>query len=421
MFGKKETFRKAALERLSSPERLDEMMRNTPPKGWLAWLTASFLAGLTALWAFFGSIPNRVTGQGLLIPGVGVHDVQAPTAGIVTRLIVKIGDNVMVGDRVAVLSDPNVAGQLKSLERELESLEIDDRKARSEEDLAKSQSTNTYAMNERTYRSQITIQQSNLATARERLSRMEASGSAVYGEQDKAPLRAAIKQAEDQVVTLQAQVGGNSKAKITEENSRESARRQRQQKTDAKKSAIAIKRLVQGQILKATHSGRVFDVLIDEGSTVTPKQSLVKIEETGQPLQAFIYVASRAGQNVSAGDTAQISPSNVKKEEFGTIRAKVVQKNDYASSKQGIINDIRNETLAEEYTKQGSPMRLIVNLEEFAEASKANPALSGYRWTSGKGPERKILSGTPCDATVITGYSRPIDQVLTWIKTTTGM
>ena len=227
MFGKKETFRKAALERLASPERLDEMMRNTPPKGWLAGGMAGILSILVLLWAFFGSIPSRVTGQGLLIPGVGVHDVQAPTAGIITRLLVKTGDQVNSGDRVAVLSDPNVAGQLQSLQRELESLEADDRKAREEEELAKSQGRNTYGMNERTYRSQIAIQRSNLSVAQDRLARMDASGGAVYGEQNKAPLRALIKQAEDQIATLQAQIQDNLKKQTTEENSRESARRQR--------------------------------------------------------------------------------------------------------------------------------------------------------------------------------------------------
>ncbi len=421
MFGKKETFRKAALERLASPERLDEMMRNIPPRTWLAWSMAAFLSVLVLLWAFFGSLPNRVTGQGLLIPGVGVHDVQAPSAGIITRMAVKIGDQVTAGDRIAVLSDPNVAGQLQSLQRELENLEADDRKARSEEELAKAQSANTYTMNERTYRSQITIQQSNQAVAQERLSRMEASGAGVYGEQNKAPLRALIQQAQDQIATLKAQIQDNAKQQTDEENARATARRNRQQKIDAQKSTIAMKRLVQGQVVKATHTGRVFDILIDEGSTVTPRQMLVRIEETGQPLQAFVYVPARQGQNVRPGHSAQISPSNVKKEEFGTMRATVVEKTDYASSKQAIINDIRNETLAEEYTSQGSPLRLVIELEEYADAVSGNPALSGYRWTSGKGPERKILSGTPCDATIITGHARPVDHLMTWLKSTTGL
>ena len=69
MFGKKETFRRAALERLSSPERLDEMMRAIPPKGWVAITTVLGLAALALLWGFFGSIPDRVEGQGMLIRG----------------------------------------------------------------------------------------------------------------------------------------------------------------------------------------------------------------------------------------------------------------------------------------------------------------------------------------------------------------
>jgi HlyD family secretion protein len=279
-------------------------------------------------------------------------------------------------------------------------------------------------MNERTYQSQLTIQTTIRNDFAERLKRMEAAGPAVYGEQQKAPLRARVREADDQINTLTAQIESNRKQQQEEQNSRSSERRRRQQKIDAKKSEIALKQLAQGQVLKATHAGRVFDVLIDEGSTATAQQMIVRIEELDEELQAVVYVPAREGQNVNLDDEVQIAPSNVKKEEYGTIRARVVDKNEYPSDKQAIINEIRNETLATEYTKGGAPLYVRIALDPLANAEQAlaeNPALSGYQWTSGKGPERKIFSGTPCQATVITGYSRPIDMALSWLKTTTGL
>jgi HlyD family secretion protein len=422
MFGKKETFRRAALERLSSPERLDEMMRAIPPKGWVAITTIVGLGTLALLWGFFGSVPNRVEGQGLLIPG-RTRAVYAPKPGVLTKIFVKSGDTVNPGDQVAVLTDPNAAHELQSLQRELENLEADNRKALQEDDLARVQGETTYRMNERTFQSQIAIQERLRDDVARRLDTMEQRPD-LYPEGQKAPLRARKRDAENQISTLQAQIESNRKQQREEENSRSTESRRRQQKIDAKKSEIALKQLAQGQVLKATHAGRVFDVLIDEGSTATPQQMIVRIEELDQELQAVVYVPAREGQDVKVDDEVQIAPSNVKKEEYGTIRARVADKNEYPSDKQAIINEIRNETLAAEYTKNGAPLYVRIELDRLKDAEQSlaeNPALSGYQWTSGKGPERKIFSGTPCQATVITGYGRPIDRAISWLKTTTGL
>jgi hypothetical protein len=62
-------FRKAALDKLSSPERLDVLMTVTSPRGWLALLTLAGLLGVLVGWIRYGSIPTRVEGQGMLIRG----------------------------------------------------------------------------------------------------------------------------------------------------------------------------------------------------------------------------------------------------------------------------------------------------------------------------------------------------------------
>ncbi|MEL6222850.1 MAG: hypothetical protein AAFQ57_15840 [Cyanobacteria bacterium J06626_14] len=60
-------FRKESLERLSSPEQLDQLMQIVTPKSWLPLgaLGALVLAGL--IWSVVGRIPITVTGEGLLV------------------------------------------------------------------------------------------------------------------------------------------------------------------------------------------------------------------------------------------------------------------------------------------------------------------------------------------------------------------
>ncbi|MEM7771781.1 MAG: hypothetical protein AAGA75_05060 [Cyanobacteria bacterium P01_E01_bin.6] len=60
-------FRQESLERLSSPEQLDQLMQIVTPKSWLPLGTLGALALAGLLWSVVGRIPITVTGQGLLV------------------------------------------------------------------------------------------------------------------------------------------------------------------------------------------------------------------------------------------------------------------------------------------------------------------------------------------------------------------
>lgn len=60
-------FRKVALDRLSSPEQLDQLMKITSPRAWLALIAIAILLAAAGLWAIFGSIPEEAEGNGVLV------------------------------------------------------------------------------------------------------------------------------------------------------------------------------------------------------------------------------------------------------------------------------------------------------------------------------------------------------------------
>jgi hypothetical protein len=60
-------FRKVALDRLFSPDQLDQLMKITTPRGWMALLALIALAAAAVAWAFLGYIPVRVDGHGVLV------------------------------------------------------------------------------------------------------------------------------------------------------------------------------------------------------------------------------------------------------------------------------------------------------------------------------------------------------------------
>ncbi|MEM0979611.1 MAG: hypothetical protein AAGH78_04975 [Cyanobacteria bacterium P01_H01_bin.58] len=60
-------FRQESLERLSSPERLDELMTIVNLKTWLPLGTIGVLLGLGLIWSLVGRIPVTTTGEGVLV------------------------------------------------------------------------------------------------------------------------------------------------------------------------------------------------------------------------------------------------------------------------------------------------------------------------------------------------------------------
>ena len=64
---KSSIFRKESLERLSSPEQLDQLMQVVNAKSWMPLATLGSLIMLAVIWSVFGRIPITATGEGALV------------------------------------------------------------------------------------------------------------------------------------------------------------------------------------------------------------------------------------------------------------------------------------------------------------------------------------------------------------------
>ena len=90
-------FRQEALERLGSPEQLDQLMPVTRTRGWVALGGAGLLLVLGLLWGAFGTVETRAEVEGVLFRPGGVQVVESPDAGRVTGIAVEIGAEVREG------------------------------------------------------------------------------------------------------------------------------------------------------------------------------------------------------------------------------------------------------------------------------------------------------------------------------------
>src|SRR5262245_31870189 len=94
-------FRQVALERLSSPEQLDQLMYITTPRGWLALLALIGLIVTVVAWSFNDTIPTQVLGRGILIRGGQLARVVPVSSGQVGEVLAHVGDVVRQGQPLA--------------------------------------------------------------------------------------------------------------------------------------------------------------------------------------------------------------------------------------------------------------------------------------------------------------------------------
>ena len=101
----KDIFRKTALDKISSPDQLDQVIEITPPGFRIAMIGAGFMLLTVFIWSVFGRIPVNINADGVCIISGGVRTVYSESTGIIDEVLVKEGDKVEKGDVIATFFD----------------------------------------------------------------------------------------------------------------------------------------------------------------------------------------------------------------------------------------------------------------------------------------------------------------------------
>lgn len=116
-------FREVSLKRLSSPEQLDQLIKVTSPRGWLALVALGLLLAGVIIWSFVGSISTKIAGQGILLNNAGVFSLTHDTSGQVLDVRFAAGDKVKKGDVIARIEQPELVKEINGLLGTLQDLE----------------------------------------------------------------------------------------------------------------------------------------------------------------------------------------------------------------------------------------------------------------------------------------------------------
>lgn len=102
-------FSKEALDKLRSPERLDNLLSVTNPISWMLLTAILIFIFSIIIWSIFGAFTTKADGMGLIMDSAGVVDITHITGGKLTDIYISKGDVIKRGDIIAHVINPDRA------------------------------------------------------------------------------------------------------------------------------------------------------------------------------------------------------------------------------------------------------------------------------------------------------------------------
>jgi HlyD family secretion protein len=411
-------FRQVALERLSSPEELDRLLRVTDSKAWIAQLTMLALTAVAIAWGYYGRIPSVVSGQGVIIRRGGVLNIVSAGSGVVAQLKVKVGDRINEGQIVAEIAQPSMLERRKNAEEALaqarrekdRSHAIHVEQATMERAAIERQRANA-EMEVKHLEQQADLAKENVAAQNQLLEAgIIIKQKAIEASQSLAGIQDRIASVQAHIQELQAQEF-SIQAKVHEEDAQ---KEMAIQDLERNVSAVENDLEIAGKVV-SPYRGEVLEVKVSTGTTVGTSDPILSIQPDVQDLEVLLYLPAARAKDVRSGMEARISPSSVKPEEFGFIKGYVSYVSDFPDTPAELMHNFQNEVLVKALTTEGPVTGLRVEMDR-------NPkTFSGYQWSSSKGPKLALSGGTLCTAEVVTRWQRPLELLLPALRKTLGL
>lgn len=322
-----DTYRKVALERLSSPEQVDEILKISSAREWIAFLAVFILLAATGIWSVVGSLPTKTNGHGVIVRTGGIVNVSTLHSGLLLSVGVTVGDQIKRNQVIARVAQPALLEQIRIQRMEIQEAERDRVFAKR---IAMSQAAlrlDALRLQRENALREIKDIQEQTSLAVEQIPVLEqlfakglvtrqqtvAGRQALVGFQQRiAAQQAAIKQYDSQKYEIEAAPGIADLERVAQIRHLQMGVGDLEQQLTMSEEVIS------------PYSGQVIEMDADEGSVVQAGTAILSLEPELGKLQILVCVPSQLAKNIATNMAAEISPSQVRREEYGFIRGKVV-------------------------------------------------------------------------------------------------
>ncbi|OKH51683.1 NHLP bacteriocin system secretion protein [Calothrix sp. HK-06] len=468
-------FRKEALDKVASPEQLDQLIKVTSPKRWFSLFALGALVISGGAWSVLGEIPIVVTGKGIMVYPSQVATLQTSSSGRISELKLRAGDTVKKGEVIATIDQTELRKQLQLSKEKLTQLRIQDQTANTVqvqrttvEETAIAQQRQTLLQSLQTVESLTPVLRekglevikkersnlrSRLATVRELQPTLQQrweireklleqgavnKDTVLSAKQEYINSQAQIDEAESQLNQLEVKETDAQRQYLQNLNQVNEIKtqlkaldsRQETQKeqdfttaTSRKKEIQETERLIvqlELQLQKnsqvvSDYTGTVLELTAKPGQQLEPGLGIgtVSTQQSGAKLVNIVFLPESENKKIKVGTPLQITPSTVKREEFGGIEAKVTKVSSFPVTQQGVANIIGNPDILPGVLDKGPQIAVYTE-------PQIDITPSGYKWSSSSGPQFKVAPGTTTSVRITIEKKKPIEFVLPILKSWTG-
>jgi len=415
-----EIFRRSALEKLSAPEQLDTLVKQVSSKGWLMLATFALIITFTLIWGVYGTITTKVNGTGMIMKVSGMSNIHATASGMISNLYVEVGDEVKKGQLIA-----NVLHKREqfAIESKVDALLKLQESKEELSDIGHADLQLVFSMLKK-QKDQIRLQIKMTKKKLEDIALKVQAQKELY--QKGIITRTALANTQYNLkntdIELKNLINSLSVKNI---EAFQKKREFENQVSELERRIIVRKRelrelrkdLAEQNNIKSNFTGKIVELNVAEGTVIHGGQQIAVIEKHSDTnnLRAVFFIPALQGKSVQNDMMVQVSPTNIKKQEFGFIKGKVNYVSEYPASYNAIKNIIINEDLAKAYVQNGAP--IIV----YATLLKDDNTFSKLQWSSSKGPTVHITSGTLCQVQVAVKKEKPISLVIPYLEEKLGL
>ncbi len=412
------SFRKKSLEKLSSLDQLDILLKITSPNGWIALISIGVCLGFALAWGIWGRIPIQYSGQGLLLNPRGLFGVTAPGSGNIREVKVSLGQEIKKGDVLVVLDLPEDELRVKAAKHYLMLLKIDYERRKEDQERSLPLREMERSLQEKELKLDISTNQSMVKRLTRRIKSQEKLFKLGLIIQDdlfdtidrRDEIRDKIALDQSQLISKQL-----SYELIKRDNANQL--RQPEQKIERAKDSLAITQavLTKNKLVTSPYDGIVAGMGMPRGAWVNTGEELVSLElivagDYDTSLKAVQYYPATIAQRIKKGMITQLAPGTVEVDRYGYLLARVVEVAPFPASSAQLHNRLQNDALVK-FIQSGG---LMVAVE--SELLNDPGTSSGYKWTSSKGPPYSLKTGTVCTTSVIVEQVPPLSLIIPMIK-----
>jgi len=409
---------KEVMNRIETPDQLDEFLRFKSTKSWLALASMTGIVTLAVIWGIFGEVQTKVEGTAILLSEGGLFQIVAKESGHLQECKVRSGDIIQKKQIVAVVSNPQLENQISIKQAEIDSIRAS-RFKQSQLILAKTDAQKRVFETQR-----LQLIQRKVFIER----RLRALDERVRTYEELLKEGAATRQAYLNAKLEYEKAVEEGATVDTELNEAILKRRELEATVHDQLFQLKFKlSLAEGELnalqkkmdlttsIRSDFHGRVIEVLARQGQRVQEGQPIVTCDRALTELEVEIFVPAAEGKKILPGMTIQVAPSTVQREEYGFMTGKVSSVDIFPISRDALLSWLKNDKLVDSVMQKGPLLSVLGSLDRDPSTK------SGFHWSSLKGAEVELTAGTMGTAEVVVSKQPPAALVLPAIKKWLGI